>query len=220
VTAERGAEDLDRRRAAMTALGEQVRELGLAVVATEVPEDRLVEAARVLREVTALLGDSVRGSDEPAASVDDLARGVRLFNPVSGPASPIAPPLRVEEGPGGLVGGARLDLVHEGHPGYAHGGIVAALLDDILGQVASRHASPVVTSRLTIRYRKPVPLRVPLLVTGAVAATDGARMTLRGVVSTRSEAEVVLAEAEGWFVHLSPAQITGLFGSDGVRRSR
>ena len=50
----------------------------------------------------------------------------------------------------------------EGAPGRAHGGAVAALVDEVMGFVLSIHATPAYTGRLTVTYRAPTPLGVEL----------------------------------------------------------
>jgi acyl-coenzyme A thioesterase PaaI-like protein len=54
------------------------------------------------------------------------------------------------------------DEAHVGFPGVAHGGLVAAVLDDIMGRVAVLRRRWVVTARMEVRYRGPAPLGVPL----------------------------------------------------------
>lgn len=54
------------------------------------------------------------------------------------------------------------DEAHVGFPGVAHGGLVAAVLDDVMGRVAVLRRRWVVTARMEVRYRGPAPLGVPL----------------------------------------------------------
>jgi acyl-CoA thioesterase FadM len=72
----------------------------------------------------------------------------------------------------------------------------------------------VATSRLNIRYRKPVPLRTPLLVVAGVRAREGRRLTVHGTICTEAEPDVVLTGAEGLFVTLTTEQADRLFGPD------
>lgn len=55
---------------------------------------------------------------------------------------------------------------HQSYPGRTHGGIVSAILDETIGR-ALQVAHPEifgVTMELNVRFRKPVPLNVPLRV--------------------------------------------------------
>lgn len=201
------------RRETVVGLAERVRELIEAMVTSEVPIDDLESAGKLVEEAAQLLSTSRRSRAE-LASVDDLSGGIRMFNPISGAAGPLAPPLVIEDTAEGAVGRATLGVAYEGHFMYAHGGVTAMLLDQTLGMAAIRHAHPSVTTRLVVRYRKPVPVTEPLVVTAVIEGMEGRRVTLRGTVCTEADPEVVLAEGEAWFVKLSSEHATAMFGSD------
>ncbi|GAA2901162.1 PaaI family thioesterase [Pseudonocardia halophobica] len=210
------------RRELTARVGAAIRDLGQAFVASEVSEAELEVVLRSVNGAVEALRRHSRSVGE-LSSVDDPTRRIRMFNPVSGVASPIAPPLHVDPARSDRMRCTATTLLgpaHEGPFSYAHGGVVSALLDDVLGRVGSTCAAPVVTSRLNVRYRKPVPLEVPLVVTGTVAAIDGRRLTLHGVVATQNAPHVVLAEAEGWFVTLSTDQVATMYGSERFHEPR
>ena len=50
----------------------------------------------------------------------------------------------------------------EGAPGRAHGGVVAALIDETMGLVSRSPRTPAFTGRLTVTYRAPTPIGQPL----------------------------------------------------------
>jgi uncharacterized protein (TIGR00369 family) len=54
---------------------------------------------------------------------------------------------------------------HQSYPGRVHGGIIATILDEVLGRVAQVKDPDVfgVTMEITVKYRAPVPLGEPLL---------------------------------------------------------
>jgi acyl-coenzyme A thioesterase PaaI-like protein len=187
-----------------------IRHLGAALVSTAVTAEDLAGVLVSLDAATEVLTSRRRPPGEPAPP--------GMFNPVSGAANPIAPPLRVDPARSGrwrCTATVVLGEMHEGPLGHAHGGTVAALLDDVLGWLGGTCAPPVVTSRLAVRYRRPVPLGVPLSVTGTVTAVEGRRMTLRGVLTAERAPGRVLAEAEGCFVTLSAGQIASLYDLPG-----
>lgn len=52
---------------------------------------------------------------------------------------------------------------HQGPPGHAHGGASAAILDEVMGLVVWAAAHKVLAANININYRKPLPLKQPLL---------------------------------------------------------
>jgi acyl-coenzyme A thioesterase PaaI-like protein len=111
-----------------------------------------------------------------------------------------------------VAGTCTLGLVFEGPPAFAHGGISAMLLDQLLGYAASAAGHPGMTTRLEIRYLAPVPLQTPLRLTAEVGEVNGRRVTARGVIVTAAEPDTVLVEASGTFAALRPEQAARMFG--------
>lgn len=56
----------------------------------------------------------------------------------------------------------------QGYPGVVHGGIVAAMLDEVTGRVHMGAGAPrfMFTARLNVHYRKNVPINQPLRIVG------------------------------------------------------
>ena len=115
-----------------------------------------------------------------------------------GPANPIGMHLHFERGDGDEVR-ARAELApeYQGWRGIAHGGIVMALLDEAMAYAAGFAGHRGVTANATVRFRKPVPLEVPVEVRGRVTWQ---RRNVLGVEATITDARGVLARAEGSFV--------------------
>jgi hypothetical protein len=200
------------RRSAIDELGDALRELVEQSVATEAPVEELRLAAAQIRKATAPLTVRSRGREQlPAA--DDLLGGIRMYNPVSGTGSPLAPPVHMELVDGVVVGTCTLGLVYEGPPMYAHGGISALLLDHLLGYATTTSGHPGMTVALLTNYRAPVPLLTPLRLTGEVAEVSGRKVIARGVIATAAEPDVALVEATGTFVALRLEQAKLLFGA-------
>lgn len=57
---------------------------------------------------------------------------------------------------------------HQGYPGVLHGGIAAAVLDEVLGRVVIGRGVWLVTARIELRYKRMIPLGQPLTVLGRV----------------------------------------------------
>jgi acyl-coenzyme A thioesterase PaaI-like protein len=91
------------------------------------------------------------------------------------------------------------DERHQGGPGLAHGGMVAALIDEACGLVATWYRFPTVTGRMFLRYRRPVPINRPLSVRAWIEDERGRRVFVRGELW---ESDELLAEARLAFVHV------------------
>lgn len=64
---------------------------------------------------------------------------------------------------------------YESYPGIVHGGIVAAMLDEAVGRVAmiGDHHHFMMSVRLEVKYRYPVPTETPLTVVGRIVRLRG-----------------------------------------------
>jgi acyl-coenzyme A thioesterase PaaI-like protein len=63
----------------------------------------------------------------------------------------------------------------QGYPGLAHGGIVAAILDEAVGRI-SMISDPMhfmMTATMELKYRQPVPLNTPLTIIGRMIKNRG-----------------------------------------------
>jgi acyl-CoA thioesterase FadM len=200
-----------QRREAITELGDALRVLVERATTTEAPAGDLLRAAAELREVAARLGERARDRSTPS-SADSLLDGVRMYNPVIGAGSALAPPLRIELVNGAAIGHCTLGTAYEGPPRFAHGGVSAMLLDQILGHAVVASGNPGMTVRLDTTYRAPVPLLTPLRLTAEVLDIDGRRVTATGTIATEADPATVLVSANGTFVGLRADQTRRLFG--------
>lgn len=81
----------------------------------------------------------------------------------------------------------------EGPPGHAHGGSMAAVLDEVLGLAAWTAGYPVVVGNLNVGFRNLLPLEQVVTVDSYVAAVNGRKVTVRGCIR---QGETVFAEGE------------------------
>ena len=197
-----GCKEVSDRRAAVADLAAELRTLADLVTRTEVPVSVLRESARRLRELAPALRERTRGVAE-LASVDDLMGRVRMFNPVTGAGNPIAPPMPIESGENGDEGALMVGLCC----------VSETLPNQVFAQAAAAAGHPGVTTDLTVRYRRPVPLDVPLRVWGRVAEAGGRRqVSVVGGITTADKPDVQLVEADARFYRLRPDQVRRMFG--------
>src|SRR6201997_3744445 len=60
-----------------------------------------------------------------------------------------------------------------GGAGFAHGGIIAVLLDEAMGKISKLTEERAVTAELSIEYRKPVPVDGEIIVSGWQESGNG-----------------------------------------------
>jgi uncharacterized protein (TIGR00369 family) len=71
---------------------------------------------------------------------------------------------------GTLAATAVAQSFHQSYPGRVHGGVSTALLDETIGRAINITEPETwgVTVEINVRYKKPVPYDVPLLITGKI----------------------------------------------------
>jgi acyl-coenzyme A thioesterase PaaI-like protein len=185
--------------AAVSELGGALRELVDASVRTTVPAAELRAAAAEARATTARLAAGRRPPTQ-LPSLDDPLVFRRVYNPVSGVGSAIAPPLTIRRTGDGVVAEATLGMAYEGPPGYVHGGVSSLLMDQLLGSAAIAAGLWGMTVRLELDYRGPVPLSTPLLLSARVTEAAGRKCVVDGGIATAETPDRVLVAAHGVFV--------------------
>ncbi|GAQ52541.1 PaaI family thioesterase [Streptomyces acidiscabies] len=202
--------DLTHHRAAISTLGHDLRALVDATVASAAPPETLHRVAEAVRDLTTRFTGPRRTPAE-IPSVDEFPGTVRMFSPVIGEGNPLAPPVRLSRDGDGVVGLCTLGLVHEGPPGYGHGGFTAMLLDELMGHACVAAGRPGMTVSLTTRYHRPVPLETPLRIHARVTGVEGRKVFATGTVSTAEDPATPLADGEAMFVTPDPDQARAMF---------
>jgi uncharacterized protein (TIGR00369 family) len=91
-----------------------------------------------------------------------------------------------------------------GYDGLLHGGVAAALLDEVMIKAVLASGRLVVTGRMTVQYRKPVTLGSQLLLEGKIVSRRGRLFHTEGVLFR--ESGVPLVTAEGTYVEVPAGQ--------------
>ncbi|HEY7946488.1 MAG TPA: PaaI family thioesterase [Acidimicrobiales bacterium] len=188
-----------------------MRQLGHAIVGHDVDDDTFRHLTAAVQELLARVAGTpprqppkldMNGGLFAVAPPQGGARGSHFPDCiVTGPANPMGVAARTRRDGDEAVVLATLGEAFEGAPGRAHGGIVAALFDEAMGFVLSIACTPAFTGRLTVTYRAPVPLGVPLEFRARMTGRDGRKLLMAGAAR---HGETLLAEAEALFVAVDP----------------
>ena len=100
-----------------------------------------------------------------------------------------------------IVGRFVLGETYQGGGGFAHGGIIAVLLDEAMGKVCRFREVRAVTAELTVEYLKPVDVTKEIEVEGRETEMKGRNIFIVGEI--RDIAGVVLARGRARFVVIS-----------------
>jgi len=119
-------------------------------------------------------------------------------DPATGTHNPVAPPLVVHGLEDGSVQGeVTLGMAYQGQPGMAHGGISALMLDHALGFANGWAGLGGMTARLTLNFKRPTPLFVPLTVRARQTRVEGRKIWCESSLEHDGE---VLVTAEALFI--------------------
>ncbi|KAA1379881.1 PaaI family thioesterase [Aeromicrobium fastidiosum] len=121
--------------------------------------------------------------------------GVTRHDPVVGSENALAPPLRfLGRDDGSVESRTTLGLPYQGPPGVIHGGISALLLDHALDFANQWAGVSGMTGTLTVRYHRPAPLFVELVITARQETVEGRKIRTTGELHADGEL-CVTAEA-------------------------
>ena len=123
-----------------------------------------------------------------------------------GPRNPSGLRLRFERRGNRVATTFRGGEAHQGFPGYVHGGVINAVLDEVMSRVSLLDGRWTMTARIDVRYRRPV------LVDQTVTALAERGRTIGGFVEVSGRVELpdgaVAAEATGTFAFLDDEALT------------
>jgi uncharacterized protein (TIGR00369 family) len=103
-----------------------------------------------------------------------------------------------------IVGRFVLGERYQGGGGMAHGGIIATLLDEVMGKVCRFREVRAVTAELNVEYLKPVNVENEITVEGWETEQKGRNLFHVGEI--RNAAGDVLARGKGRFVIIGEAK--------------
>ncbi len=179
-------------------LGDAIRALSDAVVRTGADPARLAAAAAAIEAATEQLS---RPTFERTLELapDSYRREMSLVN---GRSHPFAPQLEMTATEDGYAATVTLGPAYEGGPGLVHGGAVSLLFDHVMAWATTRvgEPGPSMTGTMSLSYRRPTPLGVPLTIAAHVERVSGRKLH---VVAAMTADGVVTVEGTGLFIKLT-----------------
>lgn len=203
----------DRLTEARAGAGRAIRDIGHALVGHHASIELLGDVTNALDELTARLAAGAPRSrsevrrdgqfgEQPA---DGAVMTTYDERPISGRASPWGLDIEVRRDGAEAVATLTLRAAHEGAPERSHGGIVAALFDDVFGFVLQVNTQSAFTGELWVRYEAGVPIGVPLSCRVRLERRDGRKLFMSGEL-TPAGSTTVLARAAATFIAIDPSQ--------------
>lgn len=200
----------DAEAEARARLGRAIRDVGHATVGRHASVDHLQASAATIELLAAQLDRGAlrnRHEDEPrdgvwaTPPVDGEAMASHDERPISGRSSPWGLDFEVHREGDEVVAVVTMRAAHEGAPGRSHGGLVAALFDDVLGFVLNILSVPAFTGELTVRYEAGTPVGVPLECRCRLARQEGRKLFMTGELTDDGR---VLARTTATFITIDP----------------
>lgn len=210
-----GAEGTERSTDGRARLAAAVRRLTELTASARVGDEALEAAAADAQAVADALaaaaepGRLTRGRPRPDGPSEDFFP----TSPMVGRWNPLAPPvtLHVVDGAEGGVREIRADawfgFAYEGPPTCVHGGVLAELFDEVLGAANIVAGKPGLTGTLSVKFRRPTPLRSHLRIEARFVGQEGRK--IRSWAGIHHEG-VLTAEASGVFIEVLPEQFLAL----------
>ena len=96
--------------------------------------------------------------------------------------------------------------VTEGPPGHAHGGSMAAVLDEVLGLAAWAAGHPIVVGNLNVSFRQLLPIQTVVQVNTRLVSVEGRKVMIHGEICSRDRT-LVYATGECLCIKLTEAQL-------------
>lgn len=193
--------------------GRTIRDLGHALVGHHAPIELLDELTATLDDLTRRLSHGPHRSRSEVRSdgqfgdppPDGSVMTTYDERPISGRSSPWGLDLEVRRDGHEAVATTTLRAAHEGAPDRSHGGIVAALFDDVYGFVLQIHGSMAFTGELWIRYQAGVPIGEPLECRVRLDRTEGRKLFMTGELTVVATGDV-LARSTATFISIDLGQ--------------
>ena len=140
---------------------------------------------------------SIAGDTPGIAWTDDDLTACMPYSPVSGKRNPIAPPIRMWRQGEEVGGEVVFSPSYAGPPDSVHGGIIAAVFDELLSMANVISGRAGFTGTLSVRYHRKTPLDTPIELWARNETNEGRKQLSRAEFRVNGE---LTASAEGLFI--------------------
>jgi acyl-coenzyme A thioesterase PaaI-like protein len=192
-------------------LGSAVRRLGHAVIGREVDIESMEEAIKALDVLSTNFEQGIARSREfsqfsrahDTEVPDNTQLTSHITRPGSGPGSPHGLEMQVHRRGDRVEATFIIGSSFEGAPARSHGGIVALAFDDAMGFMLNLLKTVAYTGQLTINYKAPTPLHVPLVIYAWLGQRDGRKIFLEAELREDRPDASVIATASALFIAIN-----------------
>jgi acyl-coenzyme A thioesterase PaaI-like protein len=192
-------------------LGRAVRRLGHAVIGREVDREAMETAIQALDALSNEFEQGVARSREfsqfSTAHDNEVPDNSQLTShitrPGSGPGSPHGLEMQVHRRGDRVEATFTIGSSFEGAPARSHGGIVALAFDDAMGFMLNLLKTVAYTGQLTINYKAPTPLHVPLVIHAWLGQRDGRKIYLEAELREDRPDASIIATASALFIAIN-----------------
>ncbi|KAA1190056.1 PaaI family thioesterase [Pseudohalioglobus sediminis] len=190
------------------AVNEQAGELIHLLRCSRAPDSVLAEATAHLQAAMSSLAPYLeQGEGWSVASIASDTPGLGWlendlthcmpYSPVSGRRNPVAPSIRMWRDGGEVRGEALFSATYAGPPNSVHGGVIAAVFDELLSMANVISGAAGFTGTLTVKYHRHTPLQQPIELWAVNDRNTGRKQFSRAEMRVDGE---VTASAEGLFI--------------------
>ena len=192
-------------------LGSAVRRLGHAVIGREVDIESMEEAIKALDVLSTNFEQGIARSREfsqfstahDTEVPDNTQLTSHITRPGSGPGSPHGLEMQVHRRGDRVEATFIVGSSFEGAPARSHGGIVALAFDDAMGFMLNLLKTVAYTGQLTINYKAPTPLHVPLVIHAWLGQRDGRKIFLEAELREDRPDASVIATSSALFIAIN-----------------
>lgn len=138
----------------------------------------------------------------------------REMSVVNGASHPFAPQLRMRQTEDGYEADVLLGPAYEGAPGLVHGGALSLLFDHVMAWATTRvgNPGPSMTGVMTLSYRRPTPIDVPLTLSARVQHVSGRKVHIAASLTADGTETVT---GSGLFIKLTDDHLRRVYRLSG-----